>query len=139
VIADYLYFALKNEEEYIKTLPEGTVQKNMNRDVLRGVELQVPPLTEQQTLQSDFDEIRHKHAKIAVYKAKEQEAIQRLIPGANTDLEDAVKAVAEPAEVVPENTIVVPENTVVTENSPTIPLEPTKTKRTIKLKKGSIV
>ena len=83
VIADYLYFALKNEEEYIKTLPEGTVQKNMNRDVLRGVELQPPPLTEQQTLQSDFDEIRHKHAKIAIYKAKAQEAIQRLIPGAD--------------------------------------------------------
>ena len=82
VIADYLYFAIKNEEEYIKTLPEGTVQKNMNRDVLRGVELQLPPLTEQQTLQSDFDEIRHKHAKIATYKAKAQEAIQRLIPGA---------------------------------------------------------
>lgn len=82
VVVDYLYFALKNEEEYIKTLPEGTVQKNMNRDVLRGVELQLPPLTEQQTLQSDFDEIRHKHAKIATYKAKAQEAIQRLIPGA---------------------------------------------------------
>jgi type I restriction enzyme S subunit len=82
VIADYLYFALKNEEEYVKTLPEGTVQKNMNRDVLRGVELQLPPLTEQQTLQSDFDEIRHKHTKIATYKAKAQEAIQRLIPGA---------------------------------------------------------
>jgi len=82
IIADYLYFILKNEEEYVKTLPEGTVQKNMNRDVLRGVELQLPPLTEQQTLQSDFDEIRHKHAKIATYKAKAQEAIQRLIPGA---------------------------------------------------------
>ena len=82
VIADYLYFAIKNEEEYIKTLPEGTVQKNMNRDVLRGVELQLPPLSEQQMLQSDFDEIRHKHAKIATYKAKAQEAIQRLIPGA---------------------------------------------------------
>jgi restriction endonuclease S subunit len=82
VIVDYLYFALKNEEEYIKTLPEGTVQKNMNRDVLRGVELQLPPITDQQTFQSDFDEIRHKHTKIAIYKAKAQEAIQRLIPGA---------------------------------------------------------
>jgi len=85
VIVDYLYFALKNEEEYIKTLPEGTVQKNMNRDVLRGVELQLPPPTEQQMLQSDFDEIRHKHAKIAIYKAKAQEAIQRLIPGAGSN------------------------------------------------------
>jgi len=82
VLPDYLYFAIKNDEEYIKTLPEGTVQKNMNRDVLRGVELQLPPLTDQQALQSDFDEIRHKHQKIATYKAKAQEAIQRLIPGA---------------------------------------------------------
>jgi len=82
VNTDYLYFALKNEEEYIKTLPEGTVQKNMNRDVLRGVELQLPLPAEQQALQPDFDEIRHKHAKIAAYKAKAQEAIQRLIPGA---------------------------------------------------------
>jgi type I restriction enzyme S subunit len=79
---DYLYFVLKNDEEYIKTLPEGTVQKNMNRDVLRGVDIQLPPLAEQQTLQSDFEEIRHKHAKIAEYKKKAQDAIKRLIPGA---------------------------------------------------------
>jgi type I restriction-modification system DNA methylase subunit len=82
VINDYLYFILKNDEEYIKTLPEGTVQKNMNRDVLRGVEIQIPPLAEQQTLQTDFEEIRHKHAKIAEYKKKAQDAIKRLIPGA---------------------------------------------------------
>ena len=82
VINDYLYFILKNDEEYIKTLPEGTVQKNMNRDVLRGVEIQIPPLAEQQTLQTDFEEIRHKHTKIAEYKKKAQDAIKRLIPGA---------------------------------------------------------
>lgn len=84
VVVDYLYFVLKNDEDYIKTLPEGTVQKNMNRDVLRGVELQLPPLIEQQRLQTDFDEIRHKHEKIAYYKAKAQDAIKRLIPGAST-------------------------------------------------------
>ena len=49
---------------------------------INNIEISLPPLTEQQTLQSDFDEIRHKHAKIATYKAKAQEAIQRLIPGA---------------------------------------------------------
>jgi hypothetical protein len=38
-------------------------------------------MAEQQTLQADFDEIRRKHEKIAEYKAKAQEAIQRLIPG----------------------------------------------------------
>jgi type I restriction enzyme S subunit len=79
---DYLYFVLKNDEEYIKTLPEGTVQKNMNRDVLRGVDIQLPPLAEQQTLQSDFEEIRHKQTKIAEYKKKAQDTIKRLIPGA---------------------------------------------------------
>lgn len=95
VIVDYLYFVLKNEEEYIKTLPEGTVQKNLNRDVLRGVELQIPPLTEQQTLQSDFDEIRHKHKKIAEYKAKAHEAIQRLIPGAKKPENEIITPIVE--------------------------------------------
>ncbi len=85
VMNDYLFFVVKNEEEYIKTLPEGTVQQNLNRDVLRGVEIPLPSLSEQQTLQSDFDEIRHKHSKIAEYKAKAHAAIQRLIPCANTE------------------------------------------------------
>ena len=104
----------------------GSVLQHLNKSFLAEVEIPLPPLSEQQTLQSDFDEIRHKHAKIATYKAKAQEAIQRLIPGAKTDLGDAVKA-------VPENTLVVPEN------SPAAPLELTKTKRIIKLKKGPIV
>jgi type I restriction-modification system DNA methylase subunit/restriction endonuclease S subunit len=84
IIKDYLYFALKNDEEYIKTLPEGTVQKNMNRDVLRSIEISLPTLAEQQTLQPHFDEIRHKHAKIAEYKAKAQEAIGKFIPTSTT-------------------------------------------------------
>jgi hypothetical protein len=46
------------------------------------LQIPLPSLAEQQTLQSDFDEIRHKHAKIAEYKTKAQAAIQRLIPGA---------------------------------------------------------
>ena len=50
--------------------------------MLDEIQIPLPSLAEQQTLQSDFDEIRHKHAKIATYKAKAQEAIQRLIPGA---------------------------------------------------------
>jgi len=87
VLDDYLYFVVKHTEEYIKTLPEGTVQQNLNRDVLRSVEIPLPSLAEQQTLQSDFDEIRHKHAKIAEYKAKAQEAIQRLIPGTKKEIE----------------------------------------------------
>ena len=57
----------------------------MNRDVLRDVEIPLPPLAEQERLQPDFDEIRHKHAKIAEYRAKAQEAIRRMIPGADSD------------------------------------------------------
>jgi type I restriction-modification system DNA methylase subunit len=51
------------------------------------IQIPLPSLAEQQTLQSDFDEIRHKHTKIAEYKAKAQEAIQRLIPGATQEMQ----------------------------------------------------
>ena len=78
---DLLYYILKNIEDEIKGFAEGTAQPKLSSSSVLSLEVQLPPLTEQQTLQSDFDEIRHKHAKIANYKAKTQEAIQRLIPG----------------------------------------------------------
>jgi type I restriction-modification system DNA methylase subunit/restriction endonuclease S subunit len=118
-IDPYLWYWLVINKESVYECGQGTAQKAISMIMLNDLEIPLPPLTEQQTLQSDFDEIRHKHAKIATYKAKAHEAIQRLIPGAKTDLGDAVKAVPE--------------------NSPAAPLEPTKTKRIIKLKKGSIV
>jgi type I restriction enzyme S subunit len=79
---DILYYLLKNIKDDIKGFAEGTAQPKLSSTSVLSLELQLPPLTEQQTLKSDFDEIRHKHAKIATYKAKAQEAIQRLIPGA---------------------------------------------------------
>ena len=79
---DILYYLLKNIQDDIKGFAEGTAQPKLSSTSVLSLELQLPPLTEQQTLKSDFDEIRHKHAKIATYKAKAQEAIQRLIPGA---------------------------------------------------------
>jgi len=79
---DVLYYVLKCNEEAFYNIVVKTAQPMLTVGNLLLVELQLPPLTEQQTLQSDFDEIRHKHAKIAIYKAKAQEAIQRLIPGA---------------------------------------------------------
>jgi type I restriction enzyme S subunit len=79
---DILYYLLKNIQDDIKGFAEGTAQPKLSSTSVLSLELQLPPLTEQQTLQSDFDEIRHKHTKIATYKAKAQEAIQRLIPGA---------------------------------------------------------
>ncbi len=80
----FVAFSMKSDsfKEYIQSNVVVTTIPHMQRDVAKNFELPLPPLTEQQTLQSDFDEIRHKHAKIAAYKAKAQEAIQRLIPGA---------------------------------------------------------
>ena len=77
-----LFYILKNEQWSIDNIVEKTAQPLLTIGNLKDIEIHIPPLTEQQTLQSDFDEIRHKHAKIAIYKAKAQEAIQRLIPGA---------------------------------------------------------
>ena len=79
----YIYYWLTQSKELVYQCGRATAQMNMDMDTFRNLEIPLPPLTEQQTLQSDFDEIRHKHAKIATYKAKAQEAIQRLIPGAN--------------------------------------------------------
>jgi len=78
----YIYYWLMQSKELVYQCGRATAQMNMDMDTFRNLEIPLPPLTEQQTLQSDFDEIRHKHAKIAIYKAKAQEAIQRLIPGA---------------------------------------------------------
>jgi type I restriction-modification system DNA methylase subunit/restriction endonuclease S subunit len=81
----YVAFVMKGDifKEYIQSNVVITTIPHMQRDVAKNFEIPLPPLTEQQTLQSDFDEIRHKHAKIAEYKAKAQAAIQRLIPGAS--------------------------------------------------------
>ena len=82
VLPDYIYYYLLQNTSIIIELGVGSCQKNVSPAQIMAIEIPLPPLTEQQTLQADFDEIRHKHAKIATYKAKAQEAIQRLIPGA---------------------------------------------------------
>jgi len=78
----YVGYWLLNNQHSLYELATGTAQKGINQVSFYSLEIPLPPLTEQQTLQSDFDEIRHKQAKIAEYKAKAQAAIQRLIPGA---------------------------------------------------------
>lgn len=78
----YIYYWLTQNKELVYQCGRATAQMNMDMDTFRNLEIPLPPLTEQQKLQSDFDEILHKHAKIATYKAKAQEAIQRLIPSA---------------------------------------------------------
>jgi type I restriction enzyme S subunit len=80
----YLYYWMKSNKDVFENLANVTTIPGITKTSLISIEIPLPPLTEQQTLQSDFDEIRHKHAKIATYKAKAQEAIQRLIPGATS-------------------------------------------------------
>jgi restriction endonuclease S subunit len=97
---DILYYLLKCNEESFYNIVVKTAQPMLTVGNLLLVEVQLPPLTEQQTLQSDFDEIRHKHAKIATYKAKAQEAIQRLMPGATaSEPAPAPEPVPTPAPV----------------------------------------
>jgi type I restriction-modification system DNA methylase subunit len=83
ILKEFAYYSIESMCDVINEMCfQGTGLENLNTNLFMGIEIPLPPLTEQQTLQSDFDEIRHKHAKIATYKAKAQEAIQRLIPGA---------------------------------------------------------
>lgn len=79
----FLYYYFKSDISILEQGYQGACHKNLTTQYINDLEIPLPALTEQQTLQSDFDEIRHKHAKIATYKAKAQEAIQRLIPGAD--------------------------------------------------------
>lgn len=83
-VATYAYIGywLLGNQAILYEQATGTAQKGINQTAFYNISIPLPPLTEQQMLQSDFDEIRHKHAKIATYKAKAQEAIQHLIPGA---------------------------------------------------------
>lgn len=80
----YIGYWLLNNQATLYEQATGTAQKGINQTAFYDISIPLPSLTEQQTLQSNFDEIRHKHAKIAEYKAKTQEAIKRLIPGAST-------------------------------------------------------
>ena len=79
---DFLYYSLLQIQDEINFLKTGTAQPHIYPSSIDSLTIVVPSLAEQQTLQSDFEEIRHKHAKIAEYKKKGQDAIKRLIPGA---------------------------------------------------------
>lgn len=83
ILKEFAYYSILNKRDIISELCfQGTGLENLNTNLFMDIDISLPSLAEQQTLQSDFDEIRHKHAKIAEYKAKAQEAIKRLIPGA---------------------------------------------------------
>lgn len=81
-IDSYIYYWLMQHKILVYQCGRATAQMNMDMDAFRKIEIPHPPLAEQQTLQPDFDEIRHKHEKIKTYKSKAQDAIRRLIPSA---------------------------------------------------------
>ena len=97
-INPYIWYWLVINKESVYECGQGTAQKAISMIMLNDLEIPLPPLTEQQTLQSDFDEIRHKHAKIATYKAKAHEAIQRLIPGAEKPISVTLQAEEKPVK-----------------------------------------
>ena len=77
-----IYYHFNSVKDDLVLQYDGTAQKLITKTKLRDFDIPTFKLDEVAQLQSDFDEIRHKHAKIAYYKAKAQEAIRRLIPGA---------------------------------------------------------
>jgi restriction endonuclease S subunit len=79
----FIYYNIQNIRDRINDLCfQGSGLKNLSIPLFMDLEIPLPTLDEQQTLQSDFDEIRHKQAKISEYRSKAQASIQRLIPGA---------------------------------------------------------
>lgn len=84
ILKDFAYYSIQSKRDMISEMCfQGTGLENLNINLFMEIEILLPSLAEQQTLQSDFNEIYHKQAKIAEYKAKAQNAIQRLIPGAS--------------------------------------------------------
>ena len=78
---DMLYYALKNIQDEIKGLAEGTAQVKLSTASVLSLEIPLLPADDQLALKPYIDEIRHKHEKIKMYKTKAQDAIRRLIPG----------------------------------------------------------
>jgi restriction endonuclease S subunit len=81
VLKEFAYYTIQGMRNFIdETCFQGTALENLNRTLFMELEIPIPDITEQHTLQVHFNEIRHKHAKIADYKAKTQEAIRKFIP-----------------------------------------------------------
>jgi restriction endonuclease S subunit/type I restriction-modification system DNA methylase subunit len=78
----YVYYLLRSKLEEIQMLADYTTGNgNINVELMYdAIQLALPPLEDQQSLQPEFDEILHKQQKSIYYKRKAQEAIQQFIP-----------------------------------------------------------
>jgi type I restriction-modification system DNA methylase subunit/restriction endonuclease S subunit len=81
-ILNTIYYHFITVKEDLILQYDGTAQKLITKTKLRDFDIPAFKVDEVTQLQADFDEIRHKHAKIATYKGKAREAIHLLIPGA---------------------------------------------------------
>lgn len=79
LLHDVLYYILKVFFDVDK-IQTGSCIPKITLTNIKDYEIPLPLLEEQQQLQAHFDEIRHKHVKIAEYNANAQEAIKKWIP-----------------------------------------------------------
>jgi len=82
-ILNTIFYHFKNIKDDLELQYDGTAQKLITKTKLRDFDIPSYKNDEVMTLQPHFDEIRHKHTKIAEYKAKAQEAIGKFIPSSN--------------------------------------------------------
>jgi restriction endonuclease S subunit len=112
--SEYLWYWLLNNKPLVYACGRQTAQMNMDINLFKDLLIPLPSHEQQQTLQPLFDEVKHKHAKIAEYKAKADTAIKAYIPGANPNqaieeqtpaaLPVELKVEEETASVVSSNT-----------------------------------
>ena len=81
---DVLYYTLLNIRDQVKQCGEGngTAQPYLDMMSVQLLEIVIPCLQDQEELQPEMDEIRHKHAKILRYQHKIKETsgiIPRLV------------------------------------------------------------
>lgn len=78
---EFVYYSILSMRDKIGELCfQGTGLENLNITLFMDMQISVPPLADQQTLQPEFDEIRNKREKILHYKSKANDAIRRFIP-----------------------------------------------------------
>lgn len=94
----YLYYWLLQNKTLVYQCGRATAQMNMDMDTFRDIQIPLPPLSVQQTLQPLFDEVKHKHEKIALYKAMAEQAIKERIPGASSSSSSSPSVPSDPVQ-----------------------------------------
>jgi type I restriction-modification system DNA methylase subunit len=78
VTAPYLYFLLKNKEEEIRKLGNGTCQRNLNRDIFYDMIIPLVPLTTQQSIQAEYVALKQMKYLISLWEDETSLLISKL-------------------------------------------------------------